>query len=82
MKASKQKFGRSDLKRLFDGATRVVVSKGRKSVDLDPREVPPGSSPFAALVLGPTGNLRAPAARVGKRWLVGFHEDAWSELLG
>lgn len=32
--------------------------------------------------LGPTGNLRAPAVRMGKRWLVGFQDEAWAEQLG
>jgi hypothetical protein len=33
-------------------------------------------------MLGPTGNLRAPCLRVGKTTLVGFNEDAYSEVFG
>ncbi len=33
-------------------------------------------------MLGPTGNLRAPAIRVGKNWLIGFHEEAYRERFG
>jgi hypothetical protein len=32
-------------------------------------------------MLGPTGNLRAPTARVGKTLVVGFNEDVYSGLL-
>jgi hypothetical protein len=33
-------------------------------------------------VLGPTGNLRAPALRTGKTLLVGFNEEAYRQILG
>jgi hypothetical protein len=33
-------------------------------------------------MLGPTGNLRAPTARVGKTVIVGFHEEAYDEVFG
>jgi arsenate reductase-like glutaredoxin family protein len=32
-------------------------------------------------MLGPTGNLRAPVIRKGKRLFVGFNEDAYADLL-
>ena len=35
-----------------------------------------------ALVIGPTGNLRAPTARIGKTLVVGFNEEMYRELLG
>ena len=44
-------------------------------------EVEPGDREGMELVLGPTGNLRAPAARIGKTWLVGFGEATWKKLL-
>ena len=34
-----------------------------------------------ALIIGPSGNLRAPAFFVGKRLVIGFEEDAYRELL-
>jgi hypothetical protein len=33
-------------------------------------------------LLGPTGNLRAPTARIGKTLLVGFNADAYRQVLG
>ena len=33
-------------------------------------------------MLGPTGNLRAPTARVGKTLVVGFNEEAYGRIFG
>jgi hypothetical protein len=82
VKASTKKFVAADLAALFAGATQLRVSRGAKSAIVDLRAAPPGSPDFAAAVLGPTGNLRAPAARAGKVWLVGFNEAAWEQALG
>ena len=35
-----------------------------------------------AAMLGPTGNLRAPTIRMGKKLLVGFNEDAFGKAFG
>jgi len=34
------------------------------------------------LVLGPTGNLRAPTLLVGKTMVVGFNEEMYSDVVG
>jgi hypothetical protein len=33
------------------------------------------------LVIGPTGNLRAPAFKVGETLVVGFHEEMYRSVL-
>ncbi len=35
-----------------------------------------------ALALGPSGNLRAPALKVGAHWLVGFAPQPWEQVFG
>lgn len=77
MNATKERFGRADLAALFDGARRVVVSKGKKFVAFDLASGAKWPSEVADVVLGPTGNLRAPAVRIGTTWLVGFQAEAW-----
>ena len=67
---------------MFEGAGKLLVAKGKKVTEVDLRKEAPGPKELAELVLGPTGNLRAPAVRTGKTWLVGFHEDAWADVLG
>ena len=76
------RFGADSLEQVFDGATEVVVAKGKKVVVFDLQEEPPPPELFAKAVLGPSGNLRAPAIRTGKKWLIGFHEQAYTERFG
>ena len=82
MQANKQRFGKGDLKQVFAGAKKVVVAKGKKVLTFDPKETPFGSDEFAKAVLGPSGNLRAPTAKTGSTFLVGFHADAYGERFG
>jgi len=75
-----KKLQEADAKALLKGASRLIVAKGKKV-----SEFSGGSRPSADAVqamLGPTGNLRAPTARVGKTLLVGFNEDAYSSVFG
>ena len=45
------------------------------------KKAPPDDQTLIAHLLGPTGNLRAPAALVGKTLYVGFNETAYGGLL-
>ena len=49
-------------------------------VDLK-REKPPRAE-LLTLLLGPTGNLRAPTLRKGRKLIVGFDEATYKKLLG
>jgi arsenate reductase-like glutaredoxin family protein len=40
----------------------------------------PSQGKIIALLLGPIGNLRAPAVRLGKTLVVGFHEEAYEKI--
>ena len=67
------------MKKLFDGATKLVVAKGKKVQTFDLKNDPPSATELASVALGPTGNLRAPALRMGKTWLIGFNEEAYAD---
>ena len=75
-----RKLQAEDARKLLETATKLVVAKGKKvdvfSVTASADDV------IVEAMLGPTGNLRAPAMRVGNMILVGFHEDVFSEVLG
>lgn len=58
------------------------MAKGKKTLEFDFKQDPPAAADFAKAVLGPSGNLRAPAIRTGKTWLVGFHQEAYTERFG
>ena len=41
----------------------------------------PTEEELLKVVLGPTGNLRAPTLVVGKKLIVGFNEEMYDEVL-
>ena len=59
----------------------IYVAKGKKVVQVDLRASRPGRAEPLALLLGPTGGLRAPTLRVGRTLLVGFSEEAYAKIL-
>jgi arsenate reductase-like glutaredoxin family protein len=80
--ASKERYGRADLSKLFADASKVVVAKGKKVHTFDMKKDAPSAADLAAVVLGPTGNLRAPSAKTGKTWVIGFNEEAYGQRFG
>jgi hypothetical protein len=78
--SASRKLGRKEAEKLFREASRVVISKGRKVDEFKP--VGRVEKEGVAKMLGSTGNLRAPALRVGKTVLIGFNEDVYSEVFG
>ncbi|HIG01443.1 MAG TPA: hypothetical protein EYQ66_09090 [Myxococcales bacterium] len=79
MVPASKKLGKSEAARMAREASRVVVAKGKKVTEFKPGGK--AAAEVVAAMLGPTGNLRAPTARVGKVVLVGFNEDAYSDVL-
>ena len=63
-------------------AHRLIAAKGKKVTTIDLRTVPPADEVLAGLMLGPTGNLRAPIMRVGQTILVGYNDQAFTEIFG
>ncbi len=82
MSATKTRFGRDDALKLLAGVETVVASRGKNVVVLDLKRDKPDEETLLAQLLGPTGNLRAPTARVGKTLLVGFNDGAYRQVLG
>jgi len=58
------------------------VAKGKKVIRVDLRKSRPLRSELLELLLGPTGNLRAPTIRKGRTLLVGFDEATYKDVLG
>ncbi len=78
--AKKEPVAAAALAEKFPEVTRVVATKGKsvRELKLLPGEM--GSEECLALVVGPSGNLRAPAFLIGKTLLVGFDEGAYSKI--
>jgi arsenate reductase-like glutaredoxin family protein len=59
----------------------VYAAKGKQVVHLDLRRGKPPKADLLGLLLGPTGNLRAPTLRKGRTLLVGFDEATYRRVL-
>lgn len=64
-----------DVKALLKEVDVVTLARGKSARTLPAREVSLDD------LRGPTGNFRAPMLRVGRRLLVGWHEESLRELL-
>ena len=58
----------------------LYVAKGKRVSHVDLRKDKPGNDALLSLLLGPTGNLRAPTLRVGRTLLVGFDEATYEKM--
>ena len=79
--AKKEKFQKQAALQLVSSASQLFVAKGKKVVRIDLNKDDPSEQELLKLVLGPTGNLRAPVLQVGKKLIVGFNEEMYAELL-
>lgn len=80
--ARKERLDAGATRALLSSVSDVVAVKGKKTLrfSLDASATP--SDDVFAAVMGPSGNLRAPALRVGTTLLVGFRPDLYEEILG
>ena len=60
-------------------ASLVVVAKGKKVSEFKPGGK--ASKQVVDAMLGPTGNLRAPTIRKGKRVVVGFNDEVFEKYV-
>ena len=77
-----KKLGRDDALAMVRQAQRLVAAKGKKVTAVDLAAGTPSDEALAKLMLGPTGNLRAPTMRVGQTILVGYNEQVFRDALG
>jgi len=59
----------------------IYAAKGKRVVHVDLRKARPERAELLDLLLGPTGNLRAPTIRKGRTLLVGFEEETYKKVL-
>jgi arsenate reductase-like glutaredoxin family protein len=80
--ASKTRIGADEALARLDGIDTLVAAKGKRLEVFDLRSDRPADDELLARLLGPTGNLRAPTARVGRTLVVGYSEEAYRQVLG
>lgn len=67
---------------MLEGVDEVYATKGKKVVHVDLRLEKPDRATLESLLIGPSGNLRAPTLRRGRTLLVGFDEATYARVLG
>ena len=60
----------------------LIAAKGKKVTKVDLKKDDPSDEELEKLVVGPSGNLRAPTLKRGRTLVVGFNEDAYDEVFG
>lgn len=75
-----RKLQAEDAKALLGKASKLIVAKGKKvsKFAVGTR----ASTEAIDAMLGPTGNMRAPTIVRGKTVLVGFNEEAFTDVFG
>jgi arsenate reductase-like glutaredoxin family protein len=79
--AKKETILAEDAIKLARSMTHVFAAKGKKVVRLNVKKDQPGDEEIRKLIVGPSGNLRAPSLRIGKKLVVGFHPDMYADVL-
>jgi len=65
---------------VLDGVDDLYVAKGKKVEHVELKKSKPDRATLLGLLLGPTGNLRAPTLRKGRTLVVGFDEETYKTV--
>jgi hypothetical protein len=80
--AKKQAHTAQDALALAAVVDEIYAAKNGKVIHLDFKQAKPDSDTLKALLLGPTGNLRAPTLRRGRTLVVGFDAPTYRKVFG
>ena len=81
MDARKTTLKEKEALALIGGVDEIYASKGKQVIHLDLKKEKPDAATLKSLLLGPTGNLRAPTLRKGRTLIVGFDEATYAKLV-
>jgi arsenate reductase-like glutaredoxin family protein len=59
----------------------LYATKGKQVIHVNLRTSPPDRTELLGLLLGPSGNLRAPTIRKGRTLIVGFDEATYAAVV-
>ena len=79
--ATKTRFSAAEALELLNGIDTFIATRGKKVESFDLKNDRPDDAALLARLMGPTGNLRAPTARVGRTLVVGFNEEVYAQVL-
>jgi arsenate reductase-like glutaredoxin family protein len=78
--ANKTKLGPDKALELAAIASTIHVARGKNVVTFHMKNDPPSSEELLKVMLGPTGNLRAPTIRKGKTVIVGYQNELYEKI--
>ena len=79
--ARKQTLQEKEAIELAGTVDEIYATKGKKVIHLNLKTEKADPATIKGLLLGPTGNLRAPTMRKGRTLLVGFDEATYKKVL-
>jgi len=80
--AKKKTRGPEGARELLKDADEIYIAKGKNIVHFDFKKDKPDIETVVPMMLGPTGNLRAPTLRKGRTLMVGFNKETYEKLFG
>ena len=80
MDARKSTLKEKDALALAKQVNEIYAAKGKKVTHLNMKRDKPDKATLLKLLLGPTGNLRAPTLRKGKTLVVGFDQETYEKV--
>lgn len=79
--AKQKRIGLDEAVELASKVKELYVLKGTKVIHVDLKKEKPNREELGKLLLGPTGNLRAPTIIQGDTLLVGFNKETYEKVL-
>ncbi len=79
--ARKTVLGRREALELVATVDELFALRGKKVVHIYLKKERPDDNTLCQLLLGPTGNLRAPTVKQGRKLIVGFDETTYLKIL-
>ncbi len=76
--AKKEVYNGEDAWKVVAAAGRVVVASGKKTLEYDPKTA--DKNEVLKKITGRTGNLRAPALRIGDVYYIGFNVEMYEDI--
>ncbi len=78
--ANKEKIDSNSAWEMLGSASSIRTGKGKKIQEWNPKS--DDKLEILKDVIGPSGNLRAPAWRMGNDYIVGFNPELYEEVFG
>lgn len=80
--AKKNAIGAGEALAMAREASQIYATKGKNVIHFDMKKDSPSDEELRAVLIGPSGNLRAPTVRKGKTLIVGFDEATYRKVFG